>query len=247
MPCSRIAFLTMALLSPSCGTPSQTSELVQPPEWWRVHPRPGYASLEKVGTYQEWFDVYKLAEGTWAIYEPNQFEEAISYLLAGEERAVLVDTGTGIGNIRAVTEQLTKLPVSVVNTHEHYDHVGGNHLFAEVAVCDNASALAVLAAGVENSQLLGYVSNEDLWKPLPGGLDKRTWTIPPLEPTTLLHDGEVIDLGGRQLEVIETPGHSPGSICLLDPHRRLLLTGDQGLRRYRFDGFDILVRSQMLE
>ncbi len=57
----------------------------------------GYATLKKVGTYQNWFEVYELTEGTYAIYEPYQFEEALSYLVVGAQRAALVDSGNGIG------------------------------------------------------------------------------------------------------------------------------------------------------
>jgi glyoxylase-like metal-dependent hydrolase (beta-lactamase superfamily II) len=298
------------------ATTAGNPEIVQPREWWRVHPRPVYESLEKVGTFQSWFDVYRLTDGTYAIYEPNQFEEAISYLVEGNERAVLIDTGNGIGDLRAVVESLTELPVSVVLTHEHYDHVAGAWRFDEIAAFDNAASLARLAAGRSNESLQQYVTDEYLWKPLPEGWDPSTWTIPPIEPTELFQDGDVIDLGGRTLEVIYTPGHSPGSMSLLDAEHRLLFTGDHffpgplyaypddvdlddyiesnrilservgeydfvlsghndpwvpseviprvstafetilsgggeysegdGLRRYRFDGFDILVRADVV-
>ncbi len=206
--------------------PAGNPELVQPTEWWRVHPRPVYESLEKVGTYQAWFDVYRLAEGTYALYEPNQFEEAISYLVEGSERAVLVDAGNGIGNIREVVEALTDLPVSVVLTHEHYDHVAGAWHFDEITAYDNQASLARLAAGRTNESLQRYLTDDYLWKPLPDGWDPSAWTIPPLIPTTLVSDGDIIDLGGRTLEVIYTPGHSPGSMCLLDRANLLLFTGD---------------------
>jgi len=290
-------------------------EIVQPTEWWRVHPRPIFEALEKVGTYQAWFDVYRLTEGTYAIYEPNQFEEAMSYLVEGEERAVLIDTGNGIGDLRAVVESLTDLPISVILTHEHYDHVAGAWRFEQIAAYDNAESLARMAEGRSNESLQQYVTDEYLWKPLPEGWDPSTWTIPPIEPTKLFHDGDIIDLGHRTLEVIYTPGHSPGSMSLLDGDHRLLFTGDHffpgplyaypadvdldaymesnrilaervdeydwvlsghndpwvsseviprvstafetilsgggeysegdGLRRYRFDGFDIIVRAEM--
>lgn len=215
--------MTFAL---SCTSQERVSELVQPKKWWEVHPRPGYTSLEKVGTYQEWFDVYKLTENTYAIYEPNQFEEAISYLVLGTERGIIIDTGTGIGDIKQVVSELTELPVSVVNTHEHYDHVGGNYRFDDIAIFDHPAAIARLDKGVDNASVQRYITDEYLWKPLPQGFDASTWTIPSVQPTTLMHDGEIIDLGERQLRVIYTPGHSPGSVCLLDAENRLLFTGD---------------------
>jgi glyoxylase-like metal-dependent hydrolase (beta-lactamase superfamily II) len=188
-----------------CSEEEGTSELIQPSEWWRV---------------------YRLAEGTYALYEPNQFEEAISYLVLGSERGVLIDAGTGIGDIRQVVEELTDLPVSVVLTHEHYDHIGGAYRFDEIAAPSNPAGLEVLGRGRDNASLQGYLTDEYLWKPLPPGFDGATWTIPPVQPTLLLDDGDIIDLGGRTLEVIATPGHSPAHICLLDRENRLLWTGD---------------------
>ena len=204
----------------------ETSRLVQPEKWWSVHPRPVYENLEKAGTFQAWFDVYRLAEGTYAVYEPNQFEEAISYLVEGRERAALVDTGTGIGNIREVVEDLTELPVVVVLTHEHYDHAAAAWRFDDIIHYNNEEALKVLARGRDNASLQKYITEEYLWKPLPEDFDPESWTIPPITPTRLVEDGEHIDLGGRELEVIYTPGHSPGQMCLLDESKRILFSGD---------------------
>ena len=208
------------------GEAGGNPDLVQPSEWWQVHPRPGYANLEKVGTFQEWFHVYRLTPGTYAIYEPNQFEEAISYLVEGSDRAVLIDTGNGIGDIRAVVEALSDLPISVVLTHEHYDHVAGAWRFEEIVAFDNQASLARLAEGRSNESLQQYVTEDYLWKPLPPGWDPTTWTIPPIVPTSLVQAGDLIDLGDRTLEVIYTPGHSPGQMSLLDGENRLLFTGD---------------------
>ncbi len=202
------------------------SELVQSEHWWDSLPRAGYASLEKVGEYQNWFQVYKLLDDTYAIYEPYQFEEAISYLVLGSDKAVLIDSGNGIGNIKKVVEELTDRPVSVLLTHEHHDHSGGASLFDEVAIYDNPQAIEYLRAGRDNASARQWITGDYVWKPLPEGVDPDTWHLPPIEPTQLLHDGEVIDLGGRRLEVIYTPGHSPGSTCFLDRENRLLFTGD---------------------
>jgi glyoxylase-like metal-dependent hydrolase (beta-lactamase superfamily II)/catechol 2,3-dioxygenase-like lactoylglutathione lyase family enzyme len=216
----------LCFLGAACSSGERTSTLVQPEKWWSIHPRPVYSRIEKVGTFQDWFDVYRLAEGTFAIYEPNQFEEALSYLVLGSEKAALVDTGTGIGDIRRVVEALTDLPVGVVLTHEHYDHVAGAWRFDEIVHADSPAALKVLAAGRDNASLQKYIAGDYLWKPLPLDFDSRSWTIPAIVPTRLVKDGETIDLGGRSLEVIATPGHSPGQVCLLDQGSRILFSGD---------------------
>ena len=162
----------------TCAQKENTSNLVQPHQWWKVHPRPIYLQLEKTGTFQKWFDVYKLCNDTYAIYEPNQFEEAISYLILGTGRAILLDTGTGIGNIREVVEELTDLPVSVVLTHEHYDHVAAAYRFDEIICYDNSDALAVLKRGRDHASLQKYITADYLWKPLPQDFDSAAWTIP---------------------------------------------------------------------
>lgn len=204
----------------------KVSELVQPAKWWEKLPRPIYANLEKVETSQKWFEVYKLLEGTYAIYEPSQFEEAISYLVIGKEKAVVIDTGTGIGDLKRAVSELTQVPVSIVNTHTHWDHIGCNHQFDEIVCFNNTECINKMHTGKDNASLQRSITGDSLWKPLPEGFDSATWSIPSVKPTSLLEDSDIIDLGERTLEVIYTPGHSPGSICLLDTSNRILFTGD---------------------
>ncbi|MEI3580641.1 MAG: MBL fold metallo-hydrolase [Acutalibacteraceae bacterium] len=105
---------------------------MQPEHWYDALPRPAYASLERVPVTEDWFEVYRIQPDLYAIYEPGHFQEVISYLITGSEKALLVDTGLGMGNIRKVVEELTSLPVIVMNTHTHFDHIGGNALFDTV-------------------------------------------------------------------------------------------------------------------
>ncbi len=206
---------------------SQRSEIIQPQKWWKNLPRPKYSSLKRMKVSQEWYEVYQLTDDTLAIYEPYQFEEAISYLLLGKETAVLVDTGTGIGNLRKLVTELTDLPVSVINTHTHWDHIGANHRFDTIICFNHPECIDKLLKGVDNTQLRPSITGDSIWKPLPKELDTSSWESPSVKPSKILEDGDIIKLGGeRKLEVIYTPGHSPGSICLLDKKNRLLFTGD---------------------
>src|ERR1700690_1551129 len=91
------------------------------PEWCRSLPRPEYKTLERVAVSDPWFEVYKPAPGVFAIYEPHQAEEVISYLIVGEKRDLLFDTGMGMSDIKKVTAELTKLPIVVLNSHTHQD------------------------------------------------------------------------------------------------------------------------------
>ena len=223
----RVTVLVLAFWSAGgVALAQQSSNVVQPENWWDILPRPGYASLTKVGLYGAWFEVYQLPHHTFAIYEPYQFQEAISYLVLGSERAALIDSGNGIGNIRDVVDELTDLPVTVLLTHEHSDHFGGAHGFDQVALFNDPRALERVRAGVANDRARRSVTGEQVWRPLPEGVDPATFSIPGIEPKTLLEDGQIIDLGGRTLEVIHSPGHSPGSVCYLDRENRLLFTGD---------------------
>jgi glyoxylase-like metal-dependent hydrolase (beta-lactamase superfamily II) len=194
--------------------------------WWDQLPRPIYAELEKLPCREEWFEVYRIAERIFALYEPGQFEEAISTLIVGAEKAALIDTGCGIGNIRAAVEEFTDLPVMVVNTHAHNDHVAQNYLFDDVAMFDHPLSHDVSKNGLPNSKMAHLVAPGMVWKPLPAGFDVNTYWVPPFKVTRWLKDQDQIDLGGRVLEVLHTPGHSPDSICLLDRDARLLFTGD---------------------
>jgi glyoxylase-like metal-dependent hydrolase (beta-lactamase superfamily II) len=194
-------------------------------KWWEKLPRAQWANYERVADDLEWFEVYRIFEGVYAIYEPGQFEEVISFLIVGETRALLFDTGLGIAKLRPVIARLTDLDILVLNSHGHYDHIGGNYEFSEIGGVDVAYARAQ-AKGAEHEQVAEYMSGDWLWKQTPDGFDPKAYEIKPYQVTTTIKDGDIIDLGGVRLEVLVTPGHSPDSICLLDRAGRRLFTGD---------------------
>jgi glyoxylase-like metal-dependent hydrolase (beta-lactamase superfamily II) len=194
-------------------------------QWPDILPRPGNRHLEQVPGVDPWFEIRRAAPSTFALLEPRHYEEVISYLILGSERAVLFDTGMGIGDIRAEVDRLTPLPVVVVNSHGHYDHVGDNHRFAEVWAFDDDGEVARIEKGKPRAECAEYV--EPGWYlDLPPGFDPAAYEIRPSTVTRRLHHLERIELGGRTLTVHHTPGHSAGSLCLLDSRSRLLFTGD---------------------
>ncbi len=193
--------------------------------WYDALPRPAWSEFELVEQSQLWFEVYEVASGVLAIYEPGQFEEVISYLIVGSSRTLLFDTGLGIGDMRRLVSELTSLETFVLNSHTHYDHVGGNSQFREIYGTDNEFSLAN-ANGRPHEAVEEFVSDGWIWKPVPDDFSAADYAIEPFTITKFVQDMEKIDLGGRTLEVVMTPGHAPDALCLLDRENRLLWVGD---------------------
>lgn len=194
------------------------------PEWCRNLPRPGYAKLERIKTADPWFEVYRIRPGVFAIYEPHQYEEVISYLVLGTTKALLFDTGMGISNIRKMVEGLTSLPVIVLNSHTHNDHVGDNWRFKAVYGMDTDFTRTNARGSKQDAQ--AELAPDQLCGDLPAGFNPKEYSTKPFHITHWLHDGDKVELGGRTLQVIATPGHTPDSIALLDEKNGLLFTGD---------------------
>lgn len=186
--------------------------------------KPGESMADSTALVQGWFSISEMEPGVFQIGEPLHAEDVNSTLVVGDERAVLIDTGMGIGDISDVVASLTDRPVSVVNSHAHWDHIGANWRYGEIAI--HAAEADRLPQGVGNDRLARAFTAEYLHGSLPVGTDIASLTIPPSQATTILHGGETFDLGGRTLEVIHAPGHSPGGIVLLDRVHGVLFSTD---------------------
>lgn len=173
-----------------------------------------------------WFEVNKIDADTYAISEPGHWERCISYLVIGTHQSALIDTGLGIGNIKNVTDSLTQLPIKVLTTHVHWDHIGGHALYDEIYVHEADEAWLAQGLPLPLSMIRSDLMREPLTRPVPPEFDPQSYIPFRGQPTGLLQDSDVIDLGGRQLQVLHTPGHSPGHLCFLDTARGYLFTGD---------------------
>lgn len=172
---------------------------------------------------RNWFTIDQVDENTYIISEYRHWEETHCYLLIGSDRAFLIDTGLGICNIHEQVCKLTDKPIIAAATHIHWDHIGGHKYFsdfyahkAEVNWLNGAFPLPVQA--VRNM----VTERCDL----PEGFDENTYEIFQGVPTRVLEDGDTIELGGRTIQAMHTPGHSPGHLCFWEAERGYLFAGD---------------------
>ena len=231
---NKYTILSLAFLLSACAMYNPTSKVesaivesssVEIVKYWEKLPRADWARYERVHPEIEWFEVYRVALDTYALYEPGHYEEIISFLIVGADRALLFDTGLGLRPIKPVVDLLTDKDLIVISSHSHYDHIGGNHEFVSVAGLDNPFT-ELRAKGMSNTEV-GYVVKSDWLPKWPSAdFDPKAYQIFPWKRGDIVKDGDVINLGGRKLEVFETPGNAPDSVCLLDRKNRILFTGD---------------------
>jgi glyoxylase-like metal-dependent hydrolase (beta-lactamase superfamily II) len=218
--CLFVVFVGVPFVEPSVVAQTETAI----PDWCKNLPRPEYKSLEQVSLNDPWFEVYKVAPATFAIYEPHQAEEVISYLIVGTKQALLFDTGMGIGNIKALVARLTSRPIVVLNSHTHDDHVGGNWQFPFIYGMDTAFTRASAKGSREDAQ--AEIAKDQICGALPKNFDPAKYATKPWKISLFVHDHFKVNLGGRTVEIIATPGHTPDSISLIDRANGLLFTGD---------------------
>lgn len=171
----------------------------------------------------EWFEVERIEPGLWVLTEPHA-DSVNSYVVTGSTAALLVDTGLGIGDVRAAVHELVDLPLQVINTHAHYDHMGGNALFDGVAA--HGAEAEQIERGVPHDELGVVADPKSFLAPAPPGFNASDFSIAGVPVVRRLEEGDIVDLGDRRLIVLHTPGHSPGSISLLDQEHGLLFVGD---------------------
>lgn len=173
-----------------------------------------------------WFTVQEIDPRTYAISEYGHWEQVHSFLLLGEEQAALVDTGLGIDNIKRITDQLTDLPIVVITTHVHADHIGSHGQFEKIYVHKEDEDWLINGIKGLSLEQIRTDMGRDITIPTPITFNPNTYTPFQGKPTGLLHDGDELDLGGRELTIYHTPGHSPGHISIFDHSQGYLFTGD---------------------
>ena len=182
--------------------------------------------LPEIKTNSKWFKVYRVGENVLAIVEPYNFEEAISYLILGNNKALLFDTGIGVDSISLVVKQLTKLPILVINSHSHYDHIGGNYEFNNILALKTDFTLKHAKEGWNHEAVKHEVTQEAICLEKLSKFDTANYSIRPYKISQFLANNDIIDLGDRKIKVISVPGHTPDAVALLDQSKGYLWTGD---------------------
>jgi len=174
----------------------------------------------------QWFTIEKIDDSTYAISEYGHWEKMHSYLLIGETYGLLIDTGLGIGNIKKEIDSLTDLPIKVVTTHVHWDHIGGHGFFKDISVHVEDSQWLKNGLPLTINMIRNSIIQEPFSKTPPKEFNLDNYNVYKGNPTSLLKDNEIIDIGLRKIKVLHTPGHSPGHICLYEEDRGYLYSGD---------------------
>ncbi len=168
-----------------------------------------------------WLKADKVAEGVWRI---DDHKSDNMYLVEGSDKALLIDTGLGVAKLADFVKTLTSKPVTVVNTHGHQDHAGGDYQFK--AVYAHPADFEYIQKSELTDARKGRIERSTKESPSPDLVPVEDALKAPLAELMPLKDGFVFDLGGRKLEVIHVPGHTPGEIVLLDAAHKIVFSGD---------------------
>ncbi len=156
------------------------------------------------GVFHIYYDAHSKGASAWM------------HLIVGQERALLIDTAFGIGDLRGLVETLTDKPVDVVNTHFHGDHSAGNGQFETVFIHKYDIPYLEMSEKAENRLL-----------PAPGTYREEDIISLRSAKHIAMEDGFIFRLGeGHEVEVIHMPGHAAGGCMLLDRKYNLLFSGD---------------------
>jgi glyoxylase-like metal-dependent hydrolase (beta-lactamase superfamily II) len=162
--------------------------------------------------------VKRLSERVLAPAERSYF-----YIVVGSERDLLIDGGWGLATSLDGLRDAEK-PLISIATHSHHDHIGALHLAGE-RLGHSAEADVLATPTAEATQAMPWLDGRPVLAD-GGVIDMRTFSLRPCPLTRIVDEGDVIDLGGRSIEVLHSPGHSPGSVSLIDRRSGLLFSAD---------------------
>lgn len=183
-----------------------------------------------VAVCNPWFSTERISDNLYLITEPHYYwwNRANLWLIKGRDRDLLIDTGLGVSSLRQYLASLIDKPLLAIASHIHFDHAGGMHEFEHRAI--HAAEAEALRTGDDYEALCkpeqGWVLQEHFDCLPHEGFTVEQYTLHAAEPTQILQEGDVLDLGDRAFEVLHLPGHSPGCIALYNPQAQELFSGD---------------------
>ena len=176
---------------------------------------------------EDWYSVCRLDDDVSYICEPHiqEFYRCNIWHVRGRDRDMLVDSGMGVVSLREWVPLVTERELIAVASHTHFDHIGCHHEF-ECRAVHSAEADLLADPTRENTLADPYVT-DDIFDALPPEpYCSKCYAVKRAPATRLLEDGDMVDLGDRQFEIIHTPGHSPGGIALYEKATEILFSGD---------------------
>ena len=175
------------------------------------------------------FSVEKIHDGVYMLRELfyESMNQANLWLVQGSSSDLVIDTGIGLWDLPGFLEQqglIGDKPVQAVATHMHYDHSGGLHQFEKFSV--HSLEADAIRKGNNYDIARVFLKGDVIAVPPSKGWKISDYRVKAAEPSIALEEGHVFDLGDRSLRVLHLPGHTPGSIGLIDERARILFTGD---------------------
>ncbi len=173
-----------------------------------------------------YFKAKEIAHRAWQIeYNFTDREHVYCYLVEGSEAALVIDTMYGYGNLKAFCETLTDKPLRLVNTHFHFDHTAGNFDF-DRCYMHHADIAAFYDSRVSTPEQMLERAREEAKDEYKAAMEVSDFCAARDMKVYPLYDGDLLDLGDRQIEVVDVGGHSPGSVVFVDRALRIAFTGD---------------------
>ena len=175
----------------------------------------------------DWFEITAFRNRIYRISEPalGPLHGSHSWLIVGSGMALLIDTGVGVAPLAPVIRGLTDLPVICLISHSHYDHIGGAHEFTDRRM--HEAEAAIMTDPTPALTFWGGWLKADSFSRFPSpDYDFSTYSIKPAPPTSFVKDGDEIELGGRSVTILHTPGHAPGLLSVFERATETLFTTD---------------------
>lgn len=169
----------------------------------------------------DFYKVTQVKNNLWAIEDVKSNEHTICYLICGTKNALLFDTGLGVSPVLPVVKAITPLQVFVILSHWHFDHSGAASEFQNILGWHSKAMRDISQKGVSKRSIGKLVGKEFLESIKPDTLE-----VQPFPQIKLIELEQSFDIGGYSFQVLHTPGHTTDSICLYEPNKKWLLTGD---------------------